>query len=469
MIQAQKTTGFREFDWITFIVYFLLILIGLMTLYSVEYNSENRYGFFDVTSYSGRYFIIIIGSVILFYLSYLMEWRFWNSFAFPLYILGILLLIAVLIFGNEVKGSKSWFNIAGFSFQPVEFAKMSTAIALAAFFSIFKRELGKRKVIIQALGIVFLPVFLILLQPDAGSALIFMSFFLLFYRLGLHPAIYLSGAVLIASFIITIIYGPEIVSLAAISVAILLFAVVFMNKKLNILLFAIPVIGIWILYNTYSFHLMIPVSALILLTITAIYYFRKSEKQVFILPIGIAVIVIMAFSTDYVFDNILKPHQQDRINVWLNPEKSDPRGSLYNVLQSKTAIGSGGIAGKGFLKGTMTHLNFVPEQSTDFIFSALAEEHGFPGVMILIFLYTLLIYRIILIGEKGKTVFITYFAYSVAGFFLLHFVMNIGMNLGILPVVGIPLPLISKGGSSLLIFSIMTGILLKMDSERNIR
>jgi rod shape determining protein RodA len=398
-----------------------------------------------------------------------MEWRFWNSFAIPIYILGIILLIAVLIFGNEVKGSKSWFNIAGFSFQPVEFVKMSTAIALAAFFSFFKRELGHRTVILQAMGIILLPVLLVLLQPDVGSALVFMSFFLLFYRLGMHPAIYLSGAILLASFVLTIIYEPEMVSLGAISLSIILFAIVFMNKRWHILAFAIPVLASWIYYDLLNYYFLIPISALVLLASSVIYYLRKSEKQVFLLPIAAALIVIVSFSTDYFFDEVLKPHQQDRINVWLNPEKSDPRGNLYNVLQSKTAIGSGGIAGKGFLNGTMTHLNFVPEQSTDFIFSALAEEHGFAGVFLLVLLYTVLIYRIIMIGENGKTVFITYFAYSVAGFYLLHFVMNIGMNLGILPVVGIPLPLLSKGGSSILIFSIMMGILLKMDSERNIR
>lgn len=196
---------------------------------------------------------------------------------------------------------------------------------------------------------------------------------------------------------------------------------------------------------------------------------KKGYSSAMLLPMSLSIIMALSYGTDFVFNNLLKAHQQDRINVWLNPEKCDPRGSLYNVLQAKTAIGSGGLFGKGFLQGNMTHLNYVPEQATDFIFSAIGEEHGFLGIAIIISLFAWLIIRIINIGERSKSSFVTYFAYTVAGYLLTHFIMNIGMNMGILPVIGIPLPFISKGGSSLMVFSMMMGILLKMDNERILR
>jgi len=177
-------------------------------------------------------------------------------------------------------------------------------------------------------------------------------------------------------------------------------------------------------------------------------------------------LMLFSFGTKFAFDNFLKPHQQDRLNVWLNPSKSDPQGSLYNIIQSKTAIGSGGVRGKGFLKGTMTKLNYVPEQTTDFIFSTIGEEQGFIGVVGIVILYTILLYRITIIGERAKHKFIQFYAYSIAGILFLHYFINIGMTMGLMPVIGIPLPFISKGGSSLLVFSVMLGALLRMDLAR---
>lgn len=468
-MSINKAINRQGFDWITFGVYLILLIIGVVSLFSVEYNNDNRYQFFDISGAGGKYLIIVVFSILLFYLAYLMEWRFWSSFALPIYLTGIFLLVAVLIFGSEIKGSRSWFNISGFSFQPSEFAKLGTAFAISAFFAQYKRDLNNPKVILQALGIVLLPVLLILFQPDAGSALIFMSVFLLFYKIGLPPFIYLIGAILTSTFVLTLMYNSDVVILGAIDISIILFAFVFIEKRWFIFVSLIVAGLSFYLFQFYYGFIVIPVLSLLLLGSSVYYFLKKGIKSVLLLPITIVAIMFLSFGTEFVFNNVLKPHQQDRMNVWLNPDKCDPRGSLYNILQSKTAIGSGGLLGKGYLEGNMTHLNYVPEQSTDFIFSAIGEEHGFIGIALIVFLFTVLLFRIIAIGENGKTSFITYFAYTIAGFIFIHFVMNIGMNMGILPVIGIPLPFISKGGSSIMIFSIMIGILLKMDSERNVR
>lgn len=468
-MSLKKTIYTGGFDWLTFGIYLILVLIGAISLYSVEYNPNARYEFFNIASSQGKYLIIIVFSILLFYLAYLIEWRFWSSFSIPIYGLGILLLIAVLIFGSEIKGSKSWFNFMGFSFQPSEFAKLATAMAISAYFSQFKRDIHQTKIVFQAFGLIFLPVFLILMQPDAGSALIFMSIFLLFYRIGLPHFYYLIGAILIITFIFTLMHNPGIVSLGASIISIFILSYIFIQNKWTI--FASIIIGILSIY-IYYFYIGFPVILFmgILVIIVSLYLFlKKGYNSAMLLPVALSFIISLSYGTEFVFNNLLKAHQQDRINVWLNPEKCDPRGSLYNVLQAKTAIGSGGLFGKGFLQGNMTHLNYVPEQSTDFIFSAIGEEHGFLGIAIIISLFALLIIRIINIGERGKSSFVTYFAYTVAGYLLIHFIMNIGMNMGILPVIGIPLPFISKGGSSLMVFSIMMGILLKMDNERNLR
>jgi rod shape determining protein RodA len=468
-MSINKALKRQGFDWITFGVYLILVIIGTLSLFSVEYNSENKYQFFNITSPQGKYLLIIVFSVLLFYLSYLMDWRFWSTFALPIYLFSIFLLFAVLIAGSEIKGSRSWFNIAGFSFQPSEFAKFGTALAISAFFAQFKKDLNNTKILLQALSLIFLPVILILFQPDAGSALTFMSLFILFYIIGVSPFVYFIGAILLLTFIMTLMYNPDIVILVSINILIMTFAIFYLAKRWHIISSILLILAGLYFYYFYNHKIIIPALAGILTVGTIFFYLKKGKNSALLLPLTIFIISLLSFGTEFAFNNFLRPHQQDRLNVWLNPEKCDPRGSLYNILQSKTAIGSGGLFGKGYLDGNMTHLNYVPEQSTDFMFSAIGEEHGFVGIALIISLFVVLLFRIIAIGENGKASFITYFAYSIAGYIFVHMVMNIGMNMGILPVIGIPLPFISRGGASLMVFSIMIGILLKMDSERNLR
>jgi len=459
----------RGFDWITFAIYFSLVIVGTISLYSVLYIEENPYLFFDISNPFGKYSIIVAISLLLFVISYSIDWKFWNTFAYPIYGFSILLLILVLIFGADIKGARSWFNIFGFSFQPSEFGKFGTALALSAYLSHYKNDLRNVNSVLRASGIVVLPMLLILLQPDAGSAIVYISLLILFYRAGFTPLFYIIAGILAIIFVLTLLYNPEVVILGSTIIALFFFTFLYSkNKYWYILVIVATIAGIYFYRDDYR-YLVIAALVFGLIVTAFLNWLKNRENSVVILPMTIMTIVFLAFATNYTFYSILKPHQQDRINVWLKPEKSDPRGALYNVLQSKMAIGSGGISGKGFLEGKMTHLDFVPEQSTDFIFSSIGEEQGFIGVTSIIILFLLFLLRLIIIAERGKKGFVTYFAYAFAGYIFIHFFMNIGMNMGLVPVVGIPLPFISKGGSSLMVFSIMMGALLKMDAERNIR
>ena len=459
----------KGFDWLTFAIYLALVITGVLSLYSVLYSKDKDSNMFSFDNELGRYMIFVALSLFLFFIVYLIEWKFWYTFAYPLYFLSIIMLVGVLLFGAEIKGSRSWFIIGGFSFQPSEFAKFGTALALSSYLAHYKNSLRNINNVLQAFMLILIPVILILLQPDAGSAMVFLSLLIVMYRAGFTPVFYVILGLLGATFITTLIYNPHIVSLVTLAISFVLLALFFLRDKIWYLVTALTVGGgIYLFLSGYK-NTALSLYLLFLLVFAFLYWLKNRENPVILIPFTAVSIIIISFATNYAFYHILKPHQQDRINVWLNPEKCDPRGSLYNVLQSKTAIGAGGFAGKGFLKGNMTHLNFVPEQATDFIFSAIGEEQGFIGVASIIILYLLLLIRIITIAERGKTLFITYYGYAVAGYIFFHFFMNIGMNMGLVPVVGIPLPFISKGGSSLIVFSIMLAVLLKMDADRKLR
>ncbi len=468
-MSLRKTLDQSGFDWITFAIYLSLVIIGAVSLYSVLYDKDNPYSFFSFNTEMGRYVIFIIISLFAFLIVYLIEWKFWHTFSYPIYLLGILLLISVLIFGSDIKGSRSWFYFFGFSFQPSEFAKFGTALAISSYLAHYKNNLRNSKNIAIAFAIILTPVLLILLQPDAGSALTFISLLLLFYRAGFTPLFYIISGILIATFITTLVYSPYLVSIAALILSFGAILFLYFNNKYWYPVYIIfTATGIYLF--TQGFHIYVIAAMFLILFATSILHWLKNrENTIYLISFTVLFIISLSFLTNYSFNNILKPHQQERINVWLNPEKCDPRGSLYNVLQSKTAIGSGGLTGKGFLKGAMTHLNFVPEQTTDFIFSSIGEEQGFIGIVSIIVLFLLLLTRILIIAERGKTKFVTYYGYALAGYIFIHFFMNVGMNMGLVPVVGIPLPFISKGGTSLLVFSIMLAVLLKMDTERNVR
>lgn len=453
-------------DWITLTVFFSLLIIGWLMLYAAVYDSNNPYAYLDFSSSIGKQTLWVGVSVVTFILVYVIEWEFWNSFAFPIYAIAILLLILVLLVGVEIKGARSWFSLFGMSFQPSEIAKFATALAVSSFLSSYKTDIRNRNTLLTSLGLIGLPMLLILLQSDAGSALIFLSFFILFYRRGLSVLFYILGFSIAMIFIGSLVFDPKIVTLLITMTGLgILIYNVGQTWKSGVVFLVISFIAIlFYVRDLYWYGLGIIIISLI------IYAFLMYQERMFriltiVLP-SLALSSLLAFGSSFAFENLLEPHQQNRINDWLRPDKSDPRGSIYNIIQSKRAIGSGGLKGKGFLQGDMTKLNYVPEQTTDFIFSTVGEEQGFIGSVGVIFLFTLLLSRIVIIAERAKNSFIQNYAYAVAGILFLHFFVNIGMALGLMPVIGIPLPFLSKGGSALLGFTIMISVLIRMDMAR---
>jgi len=462
----QSILSTKSIDWIAFTVYISLLVIGWLMLYASVYDVNDPYAFLNFDSIIGKQTIWVGVSLVAFIIVYNIDWQFWNTFAFPIYGVTIFLLLLVLLIGTEIKGATSWFSFGGVSFQPSEIAKFGTSIAVASYLSSYKSDIRLRTTLLICLGLLVLPLTLILLQPDAGSALIFLSFFLLFYRRGLNPLFYVLGFSVAAIFICSLVFDPRMVSLVASIVGV----GVVMYEKGNTWKTALMFLGVACVSILFYVRDLYSYSLLLLGFVLLIYAFLSFQERSFrtlalVVP-SIFLSALLAFGSNFAVENLLEPHQQDRINVWLRPEKSDPRGARYNIIQSKLAIGSGGVQGKGFLKGEMTNLNYVPEQTTDFIFSTVGEEQGFIGSFAVIFLFSLLVARIIIIGERAKNVFIQNYAYAVAGIIFIHFFINIGMALGLMPVIGIPLPFLSKGGSALLGFTILIAALLRMDVAR---
>lgn len=390
--------------------------MGWINIYAAVYNEEHK-SIFDISQSYGKQLIWIITSIILAIIILIIDAKFFSTFSYLIYFITILLLIAVLLMGKEIAGSRSWFQIGSFSLQPSEFAKFATNLALAKYLSKLNINIHKFKTKLNAFFILALPTVLILLQNDTGSALVYFSFIFVLYREGLSGNIMIAGVLIALLFILTLLLNKFIV--VGILFTIAIFIIIIKKNKRNILI----VFGLYIL--AFGF----------------------------------------VFSVDYAFEKMLEPHQKKRINVLIGKE-TDLKGAGYNVNQSKIAIGSGGFSGKGFLKGTQTKYNFVPEQSTDFIFCTVGEEWGFVGSFIVIILFVGLLIRIIIIAERQRSVFTRIYGYGLASVLFFHFAVNIGMTLGLAPVIGIPLPFFSYGGSSLWAFTILLFIFIKQDSYR---
>jgi len=407
----------QNIDWITVLLYLILVLVGWVNIYAAVYNEEHG-SILDMTQNYGKQLLWIGTSVLLALVILLIDAKFFSTFSYLIYFLTLMLLIGVLLFGREIAGSKSWFQIGSFSLQPAELGKFATALALAKYLSGIDKDFSKFKTKVVAAFIIMFPAMLILLQHDTGSALVYTSFILVLYREGLSGNLLILGLIVAILFVVTLLVNKFIV-IGIIAALFILFYL--LNKAVRKRLF--PLIGVFIIASMY------------------------------------------VLSVDYVFENVLEPHQKKRINVLLGIE-TDIRGAGYNVHQSKIAIGSGGFSGKGFLKGTQTKFDFVPEQSTDFIFCTIGEEWGFVGSFILIMLFLALLIRLIFLAERQRSKFSRIYGYGVASVLFFHFTINLGMTIGLFPVIGIPLPFISYGGSSLWGFTILLFIFIKQDSER---
>ncbi len=453
----------RRFDWISFAIVISLIIIGLMMIYAAGYQPDSEVPFFSTQA--GKQSIFVIATLIIFTGTQLIDWKFWSGVAYPFYAFTILLLVLVLILGTPIKGSTSWFELGWFNLQPSELAKMGTIMALASFLGHHRTRVSDTRDLMIAAGIILLPTALVLAQGDAGSALVFLSIFIVLFREGLAIWIPVLFFVLALLFILALKYDVWVI------LPLLMFAgSIFLLSSLKRTRAQVLIsLGVFVASLVFAFlgflNAVIGLAALYMIYAAVESVMARQTRQVVLLSTGIVLLFGFAYTNSYLFTYVLEPHQQDRINVWLKPQDCDPRGSLYNILQSKIAIGSGGLSGKGYLQGTMTKLNYVPEQSTDFIYSIIGEEHGFIGSIAVIILFMILMLRMIDIGERARMPFIRHYAYGVVGILFTHFVINIGMTMGIMPVIGIPLPFISSGGSSLLGFSLLIGVLLSMDSS----
>ncbi|MBK6265934.1 rod shape-determining protein RodA [Marivirga sp. S37H4] len=415
---SRQDNIWNRVDWLLIAIFFVLVIFGWLNIYAVGYDAEQVQSIFNFTQNSGKQLVFIAGSLVIIIIIMILDFRFFDSFAYYLYAGVIVLLILILLFGTEISGNKSWFVFGPVRLQPSEFAKFTTALAVAKLFSSKNIRLERLKDQIQSSWIVLLPIVLIVMQGDAGTAMVFLAFVFVYYREGLPTYYLLVGVAAIAIFILTLMVEPLYLTIAAVVIGIILIAI--NNKRL---------------------------------------------KKVAMIVVGVIGVIGLVESVDYVINDVLKPHQQNRIKSLINPD-ADPLGYGWNVTQSKIAIGSGGTLGKGFLEGTQTKYDFVPEQSTDFIFCTIGEEHGWLGSFILITLFMALLLRIVFIAERQKGNFARIYGYAVACIFFVHFGINIGMTIGLFPVAGIPLPFFSYGGSSLWSFTILLFVLIKLDAHR---
>jgi rod shape determining protein RodA len=413
----RKENILANIDWVTVLLYLALIFAGWLSIFAASSTDEVA-SIFDITQSYGRQMLWIGLAFVLIIMIMAIDAKFFSAFAFIIYAFMLLILVFVLIFGKTVAGSTSWFEVGNFAMQPAEFAKFAAALALAKYLSMLNIDLGKLRTKVIAAVIALLPSLLILLQNDTGSAIVYVAFVLVLFREGLSGIFIILGGAMVALFVLTLKFGEYSIVIALTSIALFL---IFFFKKIR---------------KNYP-------------TLLAFYLFS----------------VLFVFSVNFAFEKVLEPHQKKRINVMLGIEE-DKQGAGYNVNQSKIAIGSGGFSGKGFRQGMLTRYNFVPEQTTDFVFCTVGEEWGFVGVTVVIALFVALLLRLIKLAERQRSKFSRIYGYGVASILFFHFAVNIGMTIGLAPVVGIPLPFFSYGGSSLWGFTILLFIFIKQDANR---
>jgi len=467
----RKVNIAKSLDWITILVYFLLTTIGWLNIYSSSYSDEHK-SIFDFTQLYGKQLIWISAAYIIGILLIIIESRAYHAFAYIIYAIAIVSLILVFIFAPEVKGARAWIEIYGYKLQPGEFSKIAVNLALARFLSTYDMKISKTQNIFLAAILLLVPITLIIMQKDTGSAITYIVFIIVLFREGLFWWIPAIGLYAIMMFVMALLYPPIAVVFGIFAFALTLYGIIEKEyKKLGLALIIFGgLVSLFELINQifiykYDFDKLVFASILISLMV---YLVLAVKFRVKIAYFFIAVIIgttAFIYSTDYMFNKILQRHQQVRINVLLGREQ-DEKGVGYNVNQSIIAIGSGGVNGKGFLEGTQTKFNFVPEQSTDFIFCTIGEEWGFMGTLFMILLFMFLLLRLIFLAERQRSVFSRIYGYGVLSIFFFHFVINIGMTIGLMPVIGIPLPFISYGGSSLWSFTILLFIFLRLDASR---
>lgn len=412
----------KNVDWMVVLIYIVCLGIGWVNIYAAVYNPETHSSIFDLSNNAGKQLMWIGTSVVLIICILVIDYKFYETFSFIIYAIILFLLVVVLFAGSNINGSRSWIKFGAFSLQPAQFAILGVSLAISKYLSDPAISLNRKlKDYYPILAIILVPAVLILLSKETGLMLVFAAFAVVLYREGMPGAIPAIGMSTAALLIITLLFDWwYIVGAIVILAALTIWIMPTMTRRRG---------GLW---------------ATILLA---------------------GVMIGIVFGVDFFMNNVLAKHQRGRIMVLLDPD-SDPRGDGWNVIQSKIAIGSGGFSGKGFLEGTQTKFDFVPEQSTDFIFCTVGEEHGFIGTFIVVVLFVLMISRLVILAERQRSRFARVYGYCVAGIIFFHFLVNIGMTIGLMPVIGIPLPFFSYGGSSLWTFTILLFVFLKIDAQR---
>lgn len=499
----NTATSLGELDYVVLTCYIALVMVGWLMIYSASYSLNASASFFDLSNIAGKQMLFIVFCAVMLFFIQMSDWTFWRTLAFPIYLFSLVLLAGTIVFGREVNGANAWYQFGGFSFQPSEIAKFSTCLAIASYLSATGVTLRETKSRLYAIGLFMVPVLIILLQKDTGSALVFFSFLLVLFREGLPSGWYVLGFGTALMVILGLMYPAPYVSTTLILLATARIAWEYQNKRPWWLVLAalIPVAIWWPEITAWLWGLGVeqglfaaptepaasgaepmaaPLHPAWIMALPLVYfgvvflksYLRKNsliQRKLQLIGLVTFLACSQVFLAGFAY-SLMAPHQQQRIRIWLNPAEAatDARGSAYNLLHSKMAIGSGGLLGKGPLQGNMTKLKYVPEQSTDFIFCTVGEEHGFVGVLGVVGLFFVLLIRITQIAERQRSNFSRVYAYGVAGVIFVHVIVNIGMTMGLFPIIGIPLPFISYGGSSLIGFTLLIGVLLKLDSHRNL-
>lgn len=478
---SRHTSLTQSVDWPAVILYLLLVFMGWISVYGASYDFDHP-SIFDFEQRAGRQLLWIACSFILGAVLMMIDSRVFDVFAYFIYAGAIFLLIATIFLAPDIKGSRSWLVLGPVSIQPAELAKFATGLALAKYISQYNFKLKGLKSYLPILGIIFFPLLLIIMQKETGTALVFLAFFLMLYRQGMPGVLLYLALCAVVLFIVVIRFGGVpiqtdrgswgmVIAQLFIFITQLGFIYVFDRniKMLKILLQGLGTVILLSILTNLIWKVEYVLFGYFAIVGAAIYLIGMSIRVRRTVYTYIAAFMVLSvaycFSSGYIFDKVLEPHQQIRIKVVLGME-DDPTGAGYNVNQSKIAIGSGQFFGKGFLNGTQTKLKYVPEQDTDFIFCTVGEEHGFWGSVLVLSIYVALMLRLIQLAERQREVFSTVYGYCVVSIFFFHFAINIGMVLGLAPVIGIPLPFFSYGGSSLWGFTILLFIMLRLDAAR---
>ncbi|WP_080904597.1 rod shape-determining protein RodA [Parabacteroides sp. Marseille-P3160] len=482
MYYDNRTSIWKTVDWFTILLYVLMIVTGWFCICGASYEFDSN-SFFDPNGRPGSQMLWIATSFVLIFIILMLEKSFFEVYAYVIYAIIILLLIATIFLAKDIKGSYSWLVLGPVHIQPAEFAKFATALALAKWMSTYGFVLNTARNFALTIAFILLPMCCILLQKETGSALVFLAFFFMLYREGMSGYILLAGICAIVFFIVELKFSDAIIGITPMGKLIVSSLILLISTLLVLIerkgrpairIILIGITGVLLIAGALSFFYPVNFAWVLLGLIGALVLYLVFLSVINLMP-HYALIALFAtlsvgflYSVDYVFDDLLEPHQQMRIKVSLGLE-DDPSGAGYNVNQSKIAIGSGGLTGKGFLNGTQTKLKYVPEQDTDFIFCTIGEEFGFVGSVFVLLLYGAFIIRLFVLSERQESAFGRVYGYSVASIFLFHLTINVGMVMGLSPVIGIPLPFFSYGGSSLWGFTILLFVFLRIDALRRER